>query len=263
MPGGLNAASKRQGRKIRRSLCILVCFVLLLSGGKLLLKQADLNLAAYKPLIELVNINLLGRVNTEASLLNGKQDKDWNLILVNHWNYIPDDYQMVLVRLANGESVDARIYPDLLAMFNAARAHGVDPVVVSGYRSPEEQESLMMKKINEYQTQGYSAVEAQALAEKWVALPGTSEHQLGMAVDINPAGDQAKADQLYEWLNHNSYKYGFILRYPADKTEITGTIYEPWHYRYVGKEAAAEIYARGLCLEEYLEELAVSKSNYN
>jgi D-alanyl-D-alanine carboxypeptidase len=263
MPGGLNPASKRQGRKIRRSLSILICFVLLLSGGKLLLKQADLNLADYKPLIELVNINLLGRVNTEAALLNGKQDKDWNLILVNHWNYIPDDYQMVLVRLANGESVDARIYPDLLAMFNAARAHGVDPVVVSGYRSPEDQKSLMMKKINEYQTQGYSAVEAQALAEKWVALPGTSEHQLGMAVDINPARDQAKADQLYEWLNHNSYKYGFILRYPAEKTEITGTIYEPWHYRYVGKEAAAEIYARGLCLEEYLEELAVSKSNYN
>lgn len=108
-----------------------------------------------------------------------------------------------------------------------------------------------------------TGLELQALAEKWVALPGTSEHQLGMAVDINPARDQAKADQLYEWLNHNSYKYGFILRYPADKTEITGTIYEPWHYRYVGKEAAAEIYARGLCLEEYLEELAVSKSNYN
>ena len=125
--------------------------------------------------------------------------------------------------------------------------HGVDPVVsLSGYRSPEEQKSLMMKKINEYQTQGYSAVGPSGLGRKWVALPGTSEHQLGMAVDINPARDQAKADQLYEWLNHNSYKYGFILRYPADKTEITGTIYEPWHYRYVGKGGGSRSLCPGL-----------------
>ncbi|NLO21502.1 MAG: M15 family metallopeptidase, partial [Syntrophomonadaceae bacterium] len=147
------------------------------------------------------------------------------------------------------------------AMFNAARADGFYPVVVSGYRSAEKQQSLVMEKRNEYQAQGYSVSEAQALAEKWVANPGSSEHQLGIAVDINPAGDQFTDDSLYQWLKCNSFRYGFILRYPADKTDITGTLYEPWHYRYVGKEAAAEICARGLCLEEYLAELALRKTS--
>ncbi|PKK96998.1 MAG: D-Ala-D-Ala carboxypeptidase VanY, partial [Tenericutes bacterium HGW-Tenericutes-3] len=87
------------------------------------------------------------------------------------------------------------------------------------------------------------------------AIPGTSEHQLGIAVDINADTNKSTNDQVFQWLNKNSYKYGFILRYPSDKTRITRTIYEPWHYRYVGKEAAEEIYAQGLCLEEYLEQL--------
>lgn len=86
-------------------------------------------------------------------------------------------------------------------------------------------------------------------AKQWVAVPGYSEHQLGLAVDINAA-----TYDVYFWLQENSYKYGFIFRYPAGKTDITGTAEEVWHYRYVGVEAATEIYERGICLEEYLEE---------
>lgn len=85
-----------------------------------------------------------------------------------------------------------------------------------------------------------------------MAVPGTSEHQLGLALDINAEKGKCTNDELYQWLEKNSYKYGFILRYPTNKVEITGTNYEPWHYRYVGKEAEKEIYARGICLEEYL-----------
>ena len=88
------------------------------------------------------------------------------------------------------------------------------------------------------------------MAEQWVAVPGYSEHQLGFAVDINGA-----TYDVYLWLQENSYKYGFIFRYPGNKTEITGTAEEVWHYRYVGVEAAAEIYEQGICLEEYLENL--------
>ena len=98
-------------------------------------------------------------------------------------------------------------------------------------------------------------------AGKWVAVPGTSEHQTGLALDIISSSYQVldrdqenTAEQ--RWLMENSYKYGFILRYPSDKSEITGINYEPWHYRYVGKEAAKEIYEKGLCLEEYLEYLS-------
>ena len=105
----------------------------------------------------------------------------------------------------------------------------------------------MDEKINEYRSQGYGESEARALAEDWVALPGTSEHELGLAADINGA-----SYDLYIWLQQNSWRYGFIQRYPEDKTDITGISHEPWHYRYVGMDAAKEIYESGLCLEEYL-----------
>ena len=85
-----------------------------------------------------------------------------------------------------------------------------------------------------------------------MAEPGTSEHELGLAIDINADLDRSTSDEVYGWLAQNAWKYGFVLRYPADKTDITGIDYEPWHYRYVGQEAAKEMHKKGLCLEEYL-----------
>ena len=93
---------------------------------------------------------------------------------------------------------------------------------------------------------------AKSEAKKWVADVGYSEHQTGLAVDINADGVNSSGQQVYAWLADNAWKYGFILRYPEDKTEITKTDYEPWHYRYVGAESAAKIYESGLCLEEYI-----------
>ena len=178
---------------------------------------------------------------------------DWQLLLVNQWNSLPDGYAPDLTELWNGESVDSRIYPDLQEMFDDARAVGLNPYVNSGYRTAQVQQSLMDEEINDYMVQGYSEAEARRLAEQWVAVPGTSEHQLGLAVDISmeDTATQTTSD-MWQWLMKNSYKYGFILRYPEDKTDITGISYEPWHYRYVGREAAEEIYRSGLCLEEYL-----------
>lgn len=178
---------------------------------------------------------------------------DWQLLLVNQWNSLPDGYAPELTELWNGESVDSRIYPDLQEMFDDARAVGLNPYVNSGYRTAQVQQSLMDEEINDYMVQGYSEAEARRLAEQWVAVPGTSEHQLGLAVDISmeDTATQTTSD-MWQWLMKNSYKYGFILRYPEDKTNITGISYEPWHYRYVGREAAEEIYRSGLCLEEYL-----------
>ena len=105
--------------------------------------------------------------------------------------------------------------------------------------------------------QGYSREAAEAEAGKVVAVPGTSEHQLGLALDIvdlnNQNLDTSQEDTpVQKWLIEHSWEYGFILRYPNDKSEITGIIYEPWHYRYVGRDAAREIHERGVCLEEYL-----------
>ncbi|ADL03805.1 M15 family metallopeptidase [Lacrimispora saccharolytica] len=186
-----------------------------------------------------------------------KDDTDdplWSLILVNRWNVIPEDYHVDLTKLSNGQTVDTRIYPALQNMFDAARADGVNLVVVSGYRTAEKQQSLMDEKVAAYKAEGYSAYQAKTEAETWVAIPGTSEHQLGIAVDINADGVQSKGSEVYKWLKQNGYRFGFILRYPPDKTEITGVSNEPWHYRYVGIKAATEMNDQNLCLEEYLRD---------
>ena len=179
----------------------------------------------------------------------------WNLILVNDDYCIPSDYEVKLTELANGENVDSRIYPQLQQMFDDARATGLELFVREGYRTTQEQKDIMDERIQQYLEEGYSRAEAKKLAEAYVAKPGTSEHELGIAVDINADTSICSSDAVYTWLANNAYKYGFIKRYPDDKTEITGVNNEPWHYRYVGVDTAREIQEKGLCLEEYIESL--------
>lgn len=182
-------------------------------------------------------------------------DGDWKLLLVNQWNPLPEDYEVELQELRNGQAVDVRIYPELQKMFDDARAEGLSPEISSSYRTTEEQKRILNDTIVQYRGEGYSEQGAKKEAEKWVALPGTSEHELGLAVDITADNNWfGQKDAVWKWLNENCYKYGFILRYPDDKIEITGIAHEQWHYRYVGKEAAKEIYESGVCLEEYLDE---------
>jgi D-alanyl-D-alanine carboxypeptidase len=138
-------------------------------------------------------------------------------------------------------------------MFDDMREQGLHPFVREGFRTKEYQIEMMRTRISEYTAQGYSEEEAESMARDYVAEPGTSEHELGLAVDINADGGEDPWG-VYSWLAENAYQYGFILRYPEGKTEITGIAYEPWHYRYVGTEAAAEIHEQGITLEEYLRE---------
>ena len=154
-----------------------------------------------------------------ASEANG-----WNLILVNRDNYIPDDYKVQLTELSNGKKVDSRIYPELQEMFDAAREQGYGLFVREGYRTQEEQQQLLDEKIEAYENDGKSKSEAKRLAEQWVAIPGTSEHQLGIAVDINADTTKSSSDDVYNWLAENAHTYGFIKRYPSNKTDITGVI---------------------------------------
>lgn len=188
---------------------------------------------------------------------------DWNLILVNPWNKLPEDYEqdLSLTPLSNGHSIDSRCYPSLTEMMNDCRSAGLQPLICSSYRSQKKQKALFQERIDELRAQGYSKKDARTRAATSVARPGTSEHQLGLAVDIVDQSHQIldtaqESTPVQQWLMENSWKYGFILRYPADKSRLTGIIYEPWHYRYVGQKAAQEIHARGICLEEYLEELS-------
>ncbi|MBU5331510.1 M15 family metallopeptidase [Anaerocolumna aminovalerica] len=189
-----------------------------------------------------------------------QSDTNWQLILANPWNTLPENFTVETKSFHNGHSVDRRIFDDLEMMLEAAKREGLSPIICSSYRTLEKQKSLFENKIGKYLSNGLSDQEAAVEAAKWVAVPGTSEHQTGLAVDI-----VAKSYQILDkeqentpeqkWLMENSYKYGFILRYPENKSDLTGINYEPWHYRYVGKEAAKEIYENGICLEEYLNQI--------
>ncbi len=188
---------------------------------------------------------------------NGKEQfpdtgTPWYLTLVNKQHPISKDYEPELIKVQGGEHVDKRIYEPLMEMLEDAKTTNLGqlPRVVSGYRTADTQLELYNQKIEKFKKEGYSESEAKAQAEQWVALPGHSEHQLGLAVDINGA-----VYDVYSWLQENSYKYGFIFRYPGSKTQIADIAEEVWHYRYVGPDAAAEIYEQGLCLEEYLENI--------
>lgn len=189
---------------------------------------------------------------------NGQQ-----LMLVNPWHFVPEDYTVKLVSINDTHKVAEIAYQDFLDMMADCRAEGHVPMVCSSYRTHEYQEELYQNRIKRYVNAGYSEEKATELAGYSVAVPGTSEHQLGLALDIvdddNWHLDETQADMpTQKWLMANSWRYGWILRYPSEKSEYTGIIYEPWHYRYVGKTVAKEIYESGLCLEEYLQMLTNS-----
>lgn len=194
--------------------------------------------------------------NTSGTQEDG--DTQWCLQLVNKWNPIQGEHKIETIELSNGYQVDQRIYPYLQSMFDAAREDGVYPIVASGYRTQQRQEEIYNEKFYAYRAEGKSIEEAQKETELWVAVPGTSEHQLGLAVDINADGINSAGGEVYAWLETHAHLYGFIYRYPPEKTDITGVSNEPWHYRYVGVEAATEIYHQGICLEEYLGAVHVS-----
>lgn len=183
----------------------------------------------------------------------------WNLVLVNPWNKMEEGYVPELKKLGNGMKIDERCYDDLQEMLDAVSDQGLTPIVCSAYRTMDMQQTNFNNQVAYFLDQGMTQAEAEKAAAREVAIPGTSEHQLGLAVDIVDVNyqwlDEGQEDTaVQKWLMENSWRYGFILRYPTDKTEITGIIYEPWHYRYVGREYAKEIYDSGLCLEEWLEQ---------
>ena len=191
---------------------------------------------------------------TSSQLAEYNARQDWQLTLVNNDTPICENCSVILTALDNGQAVDCRIYPQLQKMFDDMRDDGVYPVVASGYRTEQEQQQIYDESMAEYIEKGYSESDAKTETERWVAIPGTSEHQLGLGVDINADGINSYGYEVYNWLAQNSYRYGFIYRYPENKVAITGIANEPWHYRYVGVNAATEIYKRGICLEEYLGE---------
>lgn len=183
---------------------------------------------------------------------------DWNLILVNKDNLIPEDYEVETAKVEGKWEVDVRIREAIVEMLADARKEGLDPIICSAYRTSNYQKNLFNNKVKEYKRKGYSQKSAEEQAALWVTIPGTSEHEIGLSVDIvdrkyQILDENQENTKVQKWLIEHCYEYGFILRYPTDKKDITKINYEPWHYRYVGVKDAMFIKENGFCLEEYIE----------
>ena len=196
----------------------------------------------------------------QADSYQGGGEAPWNLLLVNDWNPLPAGYDsdVTFSTVSGGKQVDSRIIDAVNRMLNDAAAY--DLAVVSAYRPKEEQDILYWRKVKQYTDKGYSDLEAQKVGGTIVKRPGFSEHNCGLAMDVGGSGDYTLEQTFantpaYAWLMEHCADYGFILRFPEGKEDITGVIYEPWHYRYVGEEAARYIMDNDLCLEEYLAQV--------
>ena len=180
-------------------------------------------------------------------------EEKWYLTLVNSSYRIPDNYEPDLVYVCgSGERLDRKVAEHYEAMYNAAQKDGINLAPCSGYRSYELQERNYNNKVSFYESQGYSNKDAKVKAATIIMPPGSSEHNLGYAMDIVCVDEWFEDTAEFRWLTENAADYGFIMRYPKDKQDITKVIYEPWHWRYVGVELAKELKDSGLVLEEYM-----------
>ena len=178
----------------------------------------------------------------------------FNLILLNCDYKLPDGYTPKLAKVidTSEETMDYRVAPFYRQMYEAALLDGITLTPVSGYRSVARQKRNFENYIAAYQKQGLSKADAAVKASQIVLLPGTSEHNAGLAMDICSLEVSFENTEEFRWLDAHAHEYGFIMRYPKDKTHVTKITYEPWHYRYVGVEVATELKNNGMVLEEYL-----------
>lgn len=204
----------------------------------------------------------LGEDYAEAQLETGSgtghafDNSDWRLVLINKQHPIPEDYDFKLGTFTSGMRCDERVIEDLLLMMQAAKKDGLNLVVRSPYRTSDHQEDNFNDRIRSYMRQGLSYMEAYKATSRVITVPGCSEHEVGLALDITSDTycelKQGFADtEGGKWLAEHSSEYGFVLRYPEGKEYITSIEYEPWHFRYVGREAAAVMKEENLCLEEF------------
>jgi len=261
----INKKKRFRIKKVKRIIylfAIVSCFFIIL-GISAILKQLT-NVFAYYGSSQ-TDSNISDTTFKQAETSTYKNDSftesnNWNLILINNANSITEELSFSKETLTNGIQVDQHIYQPLQDMLRNGEQEGLSFVVCSGYRTIKTQTVLLNDKVKQLQAEGFSYKVAYETAGTEVAFPGASEHHLGLAIDIVASAYQMLDDEQANtpeaiWLIENCHKYGFILRYPEDKQDVTNIIFEPWHFRYVGIEAATEIMTNNITLEEYLAKI--------
>ena len=269
---------RRRNRAIRRvagltvMLCVAVGGVSFLLTRRAVVPSASAASAISMPAQSIADSTVSSAENTAApaNALGLTADEaramlaDPLMVLVNHTSKMPDDYTFDTKECGSATAVNKTLQTvacdAFLSMQKAAAADGVTVWMQSGYRSVKYQTSLYERKTKYYLDKGYDNATAKEKAAAVVNPPGYSEHNCGLAADLN-SPEHTGLDEGFEktaafrWLCEHAGDYGFILRYPKDAEDKTEIIYEPWHWRYVGAENAAKINASGLCFEEYIETL--------
>jgi len=197
--------------------------------------------------------NIADKLQSEEK---NKEIDDWRLVLVNYENTLPNDFSPELSNIDKTRKFDSRAIEFLMMMLEDIKSQGYKNIwPQSTYRSVARQEEIFNKKVNSYISMGKTREEAEKLTLQKINKPGTSEHNLGLAVDFNNVDYNFEKSKEYKWLMENAENYGFILRYPREKKDITKVDCEPWHWRYVGEEHAKKMNELNMCLEEYVEYL--------
>jgi D-alanyl-D-alanine carboxypeptidase len=189
-----------------------------------------------------------GDASQTETVLN---NSDWQLVLVNYQHKMPESFVNTIVRQFNAD-LDSRIVVPFQKMQEAALKDNIKIYISSGYRTPEKQDILFNQEIESFKDKGYDYIQAVNMAEKSVARAGYSEHNTGLALDLNGVKEDFDSTPEFQWLQEHAQDYGFVLRFPKDKQELTKIKFEPWHFRYVGVENAQEMKKLGMCLEEYI-----------
>ncbi len=278
MKKGKRIKDSKQQILVKKSLIIIFLILLIINMILLILrgikfiknKINDETVETFSSLEKNENIRKIDEVN-EKDKNNGKDTEinniitDWKLILINKDNIIPNDYQLEVQEIEGIHKADYRIVEQIKKMLNDARKQGLDPIICSSYRTKEFQENLFYNKVKYYLKLGYTQQKAEEEASYWVTIPRTSEHEVGLAIDIVSKKYQIldkkqEETKVQKWLIEHCTDYGFVLRYPTEKKDITKINYEPWHYRYVGLEHAKIMKEKNFCLEEYIEYLKENKN---
>lgn len=203
-----------------------------------------------------ISKNDLNQDNEDSEKKPKKEINDWRLTLANFENLLPEDFEVELADIDATRQFDARAIGYLNKMINDMRKSGISNIwIQSAYRSVARQKELFNNSVNKYLKKGKTQEEAEKLTEEYINRPGSSDHNLGLAVDFNNVDNNFENLKGFKWLQENAKNYGFILRYPKDKEEITKISYESWHWRFVGEEHAKKMNELHMCLEEYVEYL--------
>ena len=196
------------------------------------------------------------KVEEEQEQQPEKEITDWRLTLANYENLLPEDFTVKVEDIDKTRQFDARAINDLNNMMNAMKKDGITNIwVQSAYRSVARQKELYDASVKKYLQQGKTQEEAETLTNEYINKPGSSDHNLGLAVDFNKVDNGFEKLDGFKWLQKNAENYGFVLRYPKDKEDITKISYESWHWRYVGVEHAKKMNELNMCLEEYIQYL--------